>query len=102
MNKIDIHKIITEIEDLDMIDVERMDDIKLKDMLSESNVCIIANLILKYIKAFGGCLKCYGKGYATQRMDAVSRGSVDEYDPIIPCSCDRGKEIAKIIKNSNT
>ncbi len=54
-------------------------------------------------KAFGGCTQCYGKGYATVSEHV---GGTDEWthenfnwklNPIRPCECDRGKQIAKIL-----
>ena len=51
-------------------------------------------------KAFGGCLNCYGKGYATQMVQAGnSRHGVWELDPIRFCECDRGKQLEKLITN---
>lgn len=41
-------------------------------------------------KAFGGCEKCYGKGYATQLMG-------DE-EQVNTCVCDRGKQIDKMLE----
>lgn len=51
-------------------------------------------------KAFGGCTLCYGKGYATTKVQA-STGSGDfedvepktwDLNPYRICSCDRGKQ----------
>lgn len=55
-------------------------------------------------KAFGGCTNCYGKGYSTVKVQA---GGEDEFtgesisyelEPIVPCKCDRGKQIEKILE----
>jgi hypothetical protein len=56
-------------------------------------------------KAYGGCTKCYGKGYGTQIENYSSRGESDmgqghivinEAAPYyLPCSCDRGKQFKK-------
>lgn len=48
-------------------------------------------------KAFGDCKECYGKGYATTKVQAGYRGKIWELDPIRPCSCDRGKQINKLL-----
>ena len=48
-------------------------------------------------RAFGGCTKCYGKGYATTEYFETSRYHKKAMNPVQPCSCDRGKQIAKII-----
>lgn len=51
-------------------------------------------------KAYGGCTKCYGKGYATVRREWKGRGvrEVDESPDI--CSCDRGKQIKKLLEEA--
>lgn len=56
-------------------------------------------------KAFGGCDNCFGKGYATVKRMARTvedfggeKERTWELDPIIPCSCDRGTQIKKILK----
>jgi hypothetical protein len=56
-------------------------------------------------KAYGGCKKCYGKGYATVRYGlkyvADFEGDKDYIDPIKThmhfCSCDRGKQLKNLI-----
>ncbi len=40
-------------------------------------------------KAFGGCEKCYGKGYSTQTIDGGTK--------VNTCVCDRGKQIDKLL-----
>lgn len=47
----------------------------------------------KTAKAFGGCEKCYGKGYSTQRLG----GRVQ----VNTCVCDRGKQIEEILKQEH-
>ena len=56
-------------------------------------------------KAYGGCTKCYGKGYSTRIYDEIGyedfggEGFVDkEKKEYKPCSCDRGRQIAVILK----
>ena len=61
------------------------------------------NSIEKIKRAFGGCEKCYGKGYSTERVgkticypDFLSdKEVVIAYEGINyhPCSCSRGKQI---------
>lgn len=55
-------------------------------------------------KAYGGCTKCYGKGYATTLIFA--EGAEDfggdgmprrQLPPIRPCSCDRGKQLDRLL-----
>lgn len=51
-------------------------------------------------KAFGGCTKCYGKGYGTKTEWAVAareRFSKKLFS-ISYCKCDRGKQLIKIIE----
>lgn len=52
------------------------------------------------IKAFGGCTKCYGKGYSTEihhtiyHADFIGEKTTFTTDKTFkPCSCDRGKQI---------
>lgn len=56
------------------------------------------------IKAFGGCEKCYGKGYATQIRNLTLHADfigdktyTVPTSPYIPCSCSRGREIKKML-----
>lgn len=65
----------------------------------------IDDLIEKTAKAFGGCTKCYGKGYSTQMEWASGRGDFigdpdveKSLDLFKPCECDRGNQFAKIIQ----
>lgn len=51
----------------------------------------------KTAAAFGGCLKCYGKGYATTIQNAIWSGGLDPLFPYKPCSCDRGRQIEKML-----
>lgn len=63
--------------------------------------------IKKLIRAFGGCEKCYGKGYGTQTLNYRGRGEsdigqgdvvVDEKAPtMVFCDCERGKQLKKLI-----
>lgn len=60
--------------------------------------------VSKIIKAFGGCTKCYGKGYGTQTAfmsgygDFIGDSPVEERLPTMAlCTCDRGKQLAKLI-----
>lgn len=59
-------------------------------------------------KAFGGCTKCYGKGYATYRSGTSWRGDF-EGDPdgstpiserMVYCTCDRGKQLESHVKQA--
>lgn len=60
--------------------------------------------VRKTIKAFGGCTKCFGKGYGTQTAfmsgsgDFIGDSPVEERLPMMAlCTCDRGKQLAKLI-----
>lgn len=55
-------------------------------------------------QAFGGCTKCYGKGYATHMQQLTGYddfgGEGFQEKPkvhITYCSCDRGKQLAKLV-----
>ena len=63
-------------------------------------------------KAFGGCKKCYGKGYSTQKENYTGYGEHDigqggieifeEAQYYLPCTCDRGKQIKKLLQDITT
>ena len=53
-------------------------------------------------KAYGGCRKCYGKGYATYRHGLDYGAYVTKPEvKIIPCTCDRGKQLAELLKDTD-
>lgn len=60
---------------------------------------------LKVEKAYGGCHKCYGKGYATYRYGYITSpdfiGDKAYVDPMQThmnfCSCDRGKQLKELV-----
>jgi hypothetical protein len=63
----------------------------------------ILQLITKVEKAFGGCVHCYGKGYATQMRTEVGAddfgGEGYQIGPRTKmwfCKCDRGKQLKKL------
>lgn len=56
------------------------------------------------VKAFGGCTKCFGKGYgtATEYINSHPDWFGDnpnrrQNDPMVFCSCDRGNQLKKHI-----
>lgn len=64
--------------------------------------------IVETEKAFGGCHKCYGKGYSTVRYvkegfdDFGGEGFISpSRTNIHSCSCDRGKQIDSLIKETS-
>lgn len=67
-----------------------------------------ANELKKQAKAYGGCTRCYGKGYATVNEYSSGHGTDGDIggfvgrikfknNPIKPCICDRGDQITKIL-----
>lgn len=56
-------------------------------------------LMRELIKAFGGCTRCYGKGYGTETVYVSSWKSREQKDELVPCECERGKQFAKIIEH---
>ena len=52
----------------------------------------------KVEKAYGGCRKCYGKGYATQLEGFTDHGKDKKWVERIQsyCSCDRGKQLQSL------
>lgn len=63
----------------------------------------ISKLLHDQEKAFGGCTKCYGKGYGTQTL--FSSSGAGDFEPAEPktwkeptmvfCTCERGKQLEK-------
>lgn len=51
----------------------------------------------KITKAFGGCTNCYGKGYATVKVNHVGRNYFKEANPMKFCDCDRGKQLSELL-----
>jgi hypothetical protein len=50
-------------------------------------------------KAFGGCKKCYGKGYATVRKGNTYHGKTyDLKTHLIFCTCERGKQLEELLE----
>jgi len=67
----------------------------------------LTQAIADIAKAFGGCMKCYGKGYSTQMLQEIGAedfgndGYVKDPEMVInPCSCDRGKQIKDILSTA--
>jgi len=59
---------------------------------------LLASEIEKTVKAFGGCRKCYGKGYSTWRHGETYRGSTKNLrNDIKYCTCERGKQLQEVI-----
>ena len=57
----------------------------------------------KIEKAYGGCTKCYGKGYSTEQQGQIGNSRVIIRGPKIvynPCSCERGKQIKELMKSA--
>jgi len=60
----------------------------------------IDEIIAYFKKAFGGCVKCYGKGYGTttnqySEGDGTRKWTEQEMDF---CSCDRGKQLKQLVR----
>lgn len=56
----------------------------------------------KIIQAFGGCEKCYGKGYGTETLYTEggygSRAFRDKLPSMNLCDCARGKQLGDVIE----
>lgn len=48
-------------------------------------------------KAYGGCKKCYGKGYGTSIDFITGKNVLEQTLYYLPCSCNRGKQMKEII-----
>lgn len=52
-------------------------------------------------KAYGGCTKCYGKGYATWRHGETSRGKTSNMRTDIKyCTCERGQQLETLTNDA--
>jgi len=84
------------------------DEKKIEELMKDKNISI-ENMVKQYAehirkqteKAFGGCTNCYGKGYSTTKEFCTGRNYREEKNPVHPCDCDRGKQIAEIIRPLN-
>jgi len=67
-----------------------------------------ANELARQSKAYGGCTKCYGKGYSTEAVgNTVASADFNGDKEVVLekarvvlnyCKCDRGKQLDKLIK----
>lgn len=48
-------------------------------------------------KAYGGCVKCYGKGYSTYKEGYSAQGTHWTEDQMLYCGCSRGKQLKAIL-----
>jgi hypothetical protein len=75
-----------------------------KPLLSEAKKQILELIVEareETAKAYGGCTKCYGKGYATVRKGRSYRKNGiyktwEMNDEMDYCTCDRGKQLAAL------
>lgn len=73
--------------------------------LKEKLPSLLSHIREEAERAFGGCKKCYGKGYATTRYGRTVSGDFfgDEGYEVAPqiymmfCSCDRGKQLKSLL-----
>jgi hypothetical protein len=91
-------------------------DNKFPDLANTEVWFWFSSLYLKGIsetaKAYGGCTKCYGKGYSTERVGKTrvmadfvgdkTYVSAPEHIEYHPCTCERGKQFEKILKELST
>lgn len=75
------------------------------EAMQRLHVAEILNLIQTSNKeietAYGGCHKCYGKGYATT-IDYSTGGRMTTKNPIMRyCTCERGEQLEKLNETSN-
>ena len=78
-----------------------------KDYLIKAMQAVRKEAIEETEKAFGGCKKCYGKGYSTvidftyAAADFIGdKSSVTPNNPVRPCECERGKTIRSLLPNN--
>lgn len=79
-----------------LIGCEPQDEVKHRAQLVEFVEEWHTKALKATAKAFGGCDKCFGKGYASYKGTYYARGSQwPDRDAMKFCSCDRGKELEK-------
>lgn len=62
-------------------------------------LALLQTAIRETEKAYGGCHKCYGKGYATVRKGTTYMGKTTNLKTHLSfCTCDRGKQLAALTK----
>lgn len=87
-------------EEFDFFECAALNGLEIKDFISQVEKEAHTKGVVETEKAFGGCKLCYGKGYATQKVQARRRSYKWELNPIKPCSCERGKQIKEILSKS--
>lgn len=93
-----------EVDELDDI-LTRFEDYRLKDeskwatsLMKHEAKAAIQTLITKQTAAYGGCIKCYGKGYATWRHGETYHGrSTNMRTEMKYCTCNRGKQLEQLV-----
>lgn len=90
MNKQAVETFVEGFESLDNIK-----DLKARESFDPMQYDIVLGVLRNYLvpkvmAAFGGCEKCYGKGYNSQKMKGKTK--------INTCVCERGKELDKVLK----
>jgi len=53
----------------------------------------------KTVQAFGGCTKCYGKGYGTETLFAGSNRYLEKLPTMKLCNCPRGTQLGDLIES---
>jgi hypothetical protein len=65
--------------------------------LKPAIMALISQKIRDTAKAYGGCTKCYGKGYATYKGEYKARGVRWDDEAIRYCDCPRGNQLEAIV-----
>lgn len=61
-------------------------------------LALISQTVNRTEKAYGGCHRCYGKGYSTWRHGETYRGSTHNLrDEMKFCTCDRGQQLEGLL-----
>lgn len=76
-----------------------------RQMVEQAIEAYIAEQKKKIEQAYGGCHKCYGKGYSTVRRGRSYRkngvyATHEINEEMNYCTCDRGKQLASLLKSN--
>jgi len=79
---------------------EDFNDIKEIYRATEELLALFSTQQAQIEKAFGGCRKCYGKGYSTWRHGETYRGKTSNMrNDIKFCDCERGEQLQDILES---
>lgn len=89
--------------------IEAVDQYFPKGDKRRGDVLVVGAIAMRWVresvKAFGGCEKCYGKGYGTQTLNATQHADFDSDEErvhklptVVFCDCARGKQLRELMR----